>query len=180
MSLGRGNILQIHLVHNNISIQILKSFIYQIISRVYYRNYYNDGTTSLEYLDWVQPTQQYDGSSDMSYIFDGVVFVNFISENIPDMQSEIDYRKLAYTRLQYSVGSEDLNTYMAVNEPFEGIVQERPVFTNINNGIGLFSCRYNIYQEVEYPPNSNLSFDILFTDATSKGLALEFSYLGFQ
>ena len=107
-------------------------FIYQIISRIYYRNYYNDGTTSLEYLDWVQPTQLYEGSSDMTYEFDGVSFVNFISENIPDMQSEIDYRKLAYTRLQYSVGSEDLNTYMSVNEPFEGIVQERPVFTNIN------------------------------------------------
>jgi len=155
-------------------------FIYQIISRIYYRNYYNDGTTSLEYLDWVQPTQLYEGSSDMTYEFDGVSFVNFISENIPDMQSEIDYRKLAYTRLQYSVGSEDLNTYMSVNEPFEGIVQERPVFTNINNGIGLFSCRYNIYQEVKYPSNSNWSFNILFTDATSKGLALEFSYLGFQ
>ncbi len=143
-------------------------FIYQIIGRIYYRNFYTDGTSSLEYLDWVQPTQQFEGNSEMHYTFEGEGFVNFISANIPEMQSNMDYRMLVYMELQYTVGSEDLYTYMAVNEPFEGIVQERPVFSNINNGIGLFSCRYN-RNEI-----------ILFTDATAKGLSLEYSNLGFE
>jgi hypothetical protein len=142
--------------------------IYQIIARIYYWEYYNDGTNTLEYLDWVQPTIQYDGSIDMHYTFDGDAFVNFISANMPAMQNEINYRNLAYMELQYTVGSIDLYTYMAVNEPFEGIVQERPVFSNINNGIGLFSCRYN---KVEI---------MLFTVATAKGLAIEYSNLGFE
>ena len=142
--------------------------IYQIIARIYYWEYYNDGTNSLEYLDWVQPTQLYEGSSDMIYTFDGDAFVNFISANIPAMQNEINYRDLAYMELKYTVGSEDLYTYMAVNEPFEGIVQERPVFSNINNGIGLFSCRFNKAEIM------------LFTVATAKGLAIEYSNLGFE
>ena len=41
-----------------------------------------------------------------------------------------------------TVGTEDLDTYLKVNEPITGIVQQRPVFTNINNGIGIFSSRY--------------------------------------
>ena len=37
-----------------------------------------------------------------------------------------------------TAGNEDLNTYMQVNEPVTGIVTERPIFTNVNNGIGIF------------------------------------------
>ena len=45
-----------------------------------------------------------------------------------------------------TVGSEDLETYINVNKPITGIVQERLKFTNINNGIGLFSSRFNKYR----------------------------------
>ena len=41
-----------------------------------------------------------------------------------------------------TIGSSDLATYIALNAPFEGIIQERPDFSNINNGLGLFSSRY--------------------------------------
>ena len=41
-----------------------------------------------------------------------------------------------------TVGSENLKTYRVINEEITGIVQERPQFTNINNGIGLFSSRF--------------------------------------
>ena len=39
------------------------------------------------------------------------------------------------------MADENLHTYMEVNEPASGIVTERPVFTNINGGIGLFASR---------------------------------------
>ena len=58
-----------------------------------------------------------------------------------------------------TVGSEDLNTYIKVNKPITGIVQERPQFTNINNGIGLFSSRYT---KVRYGfPLTSSSIDFL-------------------
>ena len=46
-----------------------------------------------------------------------------------------------------TVGSEDLKTYRIINEEITGIVQERPQFTNINNGIGLFSSRFTKNRE---------------------------------
>jgi hypothetical protein len=36
-----------------------------------------------------------------------------------------------------------MNTYMEVTEPSLSLVQERPPFTNIVNGIGLFSSRFS-------------------------------------
>ena len=40
--------------------------------------------------------------------------------------------------LVMTVGTEDLNTYIQVNEPLSTINQQRPQFTNIQNGLGLF------------------------------------------
>ena len=38
-------------------------------------------------------------------------------------------------------GADDLATYINVNQPSTGIVQEKPLFTNVEGGIGLFSSR---------------------------------------
>jgi hypothetical protein len=73
--------------------------------------------------------------------------------------------------------SEDLETYINVNKPQTGLVQERPQFTNISNGLGLFSSRlhvttYNIkiglgsYRELMYGPHTN---DLLFCSDTTVG-----------
>jgi hypothetical protein len=39
------------------------------------------------------------------------------------------------------VASEELATYIEVNQPISGVVQERPTYTNVNNGIGIFASR---------------------------------------
>jgi len=36
-------------------------------------------------------------------------------------------------------GADDLATYISVSQPAEGIVQDKPLFTNVTNGIGIFS-----------------------------------------
>ena len=40
-------------------------------------------------------------------------------------------------------GGDDLNTFIEVNRPSTSIVQEKPEFTNITNGLGIFSSRYS-------------------------------------
>jgi hypothetical protein len=62
-----------------------------------------------------------------------------------------------------TLGSQDLKTYMDVNSPITGIVQERPQFTNINNGIGLFSSRYT--KEYVNLPLSSKSLDYLINNS---------------
>ena len=139
--------------------------IYQIIARVHYTNFFHNDTVST-YVDWDQPQMEFDGSTEMHYTFDGDDFVNALENKITDKESvpklvplsdndtTLVARRLLNIELLFTVSSEDLQTYMALNEPFEGIVQERPVFTNINNGIGLFSCRYNKSHSMSFPSST--------------------------
>ena len=72
--------------------------------------------------------------------FEGQKFFNFLKNELVQDPS-IDRRFLSID-LVMTVVSEDLKTYRVINEEITGIVQERPQFTNINNGIGLFSSRF--------------------------------------
>lgn len=46
--------------------------------------------------------------------------------------------------LVLTVANEELDTYLDVNEPVTGIIQERPEYTNVSNGLGLFASRISI------------------------------------
>ena len=140
--------------------------IYQIIARIYYTDFFQNDTIS-NYIDWTVHPDPYDGSSEMHYTFEGDVFVNTLATKITNTDINLIARRLSHIDLFFTVGSEDLYTYMAVNEPFEGIVQERPVFTNINNGVGLFTCRYN------------KSHTMLFPSSTREGLSIDLGSLHF-
>ncbi|MFH0893913.1 MAG: hypothetical protein V2A54_05710 [Bacteroidota bacterium] len=43
----------------------------------------------------------------------------------------------------FTVGGDEITTYMETNEPSNGVLIEKPDYTNIVNGYGVFSCRYN-------------------------------------
>ena len=73
--------------------------------------------------------------------FEGEKFFNFLKNEL-DKDPLVD-REFISIDLVMTVGSEDLKTYRTINEEITGIVQERPQFTNINNGIGLFSSRFS-------------------------------------
>ena len=54
-----------------------------------------------------------------------------------------------------NIANEDLNTFMEVNEPVTNIIQERPEYTNVNNGIGIFGSRVSVVLSgVGLKPNS--------------------------
>ena len=57
-------------------------------------------------------------------------------------ESDISIRRANFVEVVFAVAADDLNTYMEVNEPSSGIVQDKPDYTNIENGIGLFSSRF--------------------------------------
>ena len=40
-----------------------------------------------------------------------------------------------------AMANDELNTFMDVSQPVTGIVQERPSYSNIANGLGLFASR---------------------------------------
>ena len=59
----------------------------------------------------------------------------------------------------FTVGGEELYTYMQIYGDDAGILKEKPVFTNIENGIGLFSSRFQ--QSIDGKALSDASIDSL-------------------
>ena len=71
---------------------------------------------------------------------EGESFFNFLRAGLTKDNTKVRY--FNSIDMVMTVGSEDLDTYIKINKPITGIVQERPQFSNINNGIGLFSSRF--------------------------------------
>ena len=102
-------------------------------------NYSENGI--LKSLVWSQPLEYSEGGGPtMQSKLEGEKFFNFLSQNLtPDVNV---IRQFTHLNLVMTVGTENLETYIKVNEPITGISQQRPFFTNINNGIGIFSSRF--------------------------------------
>ena len=103
-------------------------------------------------IEWLQDLKS-SSSGPMSLKLEGEDFFDFLANEIKIDNDVI--RKYEGLFLEMTVGSEDLETYINVNKPITGIVQQRPMFTNINNGIGLFSSRF-IYTQKIGPSNDEL------------------------
>ena len=110
-------------------------------------------------LVWSQPLIEYT-SGNMITKIKGDLFFQFLINNIENKNTS---KQFLYLDLLMTVGTEDLQTYINVNKPFSGIVQERPVFSNINNGIGLFSSRFT-YSDVNNIKLTNNTLNYIVND----------------
>ena len=134
--------------------------IYQLAVRF---NYLEEGI--LKSLLWNQEQVEESGASVMQVQLEGAKFFNYLSLNLSGSNL---VRQFVNLDLVMTVGTENLATYIKVNEPLTGISQQRPEFTNIYNGIGIFSSRY-----------THTEFDIDLTDDTRNFLIEELDR-GFQ
>ena len=141
------------------------AYIYQMTMMVNYTEYGID-TTEKTILK-VYPIIQYEGSPNMNQKIMGEEFFNFIAYEVKGDNTV--NRRLNNIDLLFTLGSSDLNTYIRLNEPPTGIVQERDLFTNINGGIGLFTSRYNKLQE-----------SIFLTSSTKQAIATHLDSLNFM
>ena len=116
-------------------------------------NYLESGI--VKSLSWSQPIVEY-SSGNMSLKIKGDQFFQFLENNLDNNTT----KQFLNLDLVMTIGAQDLKTYIDVNQPFSGIVQERPVFSNIDNGVGLFSSRYT-YDDIKgIEFNSTLNYMI--------------------
>ncbi|MCB9195427.1 MAG: DUF4249 family protein [Flavobacteriales bacterium] len=84
-------------------------------------------------------------TSDVDFFqnYNGENFYVFVANRLQNDPNEASIVKRVAHGLEFHivVADENLHTYMEVNEPASGIVSERPIFTNISNGYGLFASR---------------------------------------
>lgn len=86
------------------------------------------------------------GSNTLSYFYwDDQFFSsceNMIPYSDPAVEEQVRERYTSFIDVVVSVAEEDYAKYIEVNEPSTSIVQERPNYSNIDNGIGIFSSRF--------------------------------------
>jgi hypothetical protein len=70
--------------------------------------------------------------------------------------------------LMFTLGSQETYVYNQVTQPSFGIVQERPTYTNITNGLGLFTSKWN-YKKDKFQLRDR-TIDSLSVGVASKNL----------
>lgn len=132
--------------------------LYDVSFRFYYTELNSANESSSHYVDWYLGRKRAinDEGGDivgLEYIPDG--FFDFIQNTIPDIeQGSIRYADSL--DLIFNVADEVLTTYMDINEPSNSIVQDKPQFTNITNGVGIFSSRYRKVRRFDALANRTL------------------------
>lgn len=147
---------------------------YEPILRFNYFEVYNGSNDTIaKYVDWDLPTQFADdisGSGSQAIEISNNGFYDFIKNSIKPV--EIDGRRLCGTvDFIVTAGGEEYDTYLRVNGPSYSLVQDRPEYTNVENGFGLMSSRYTVSKNrrlsplaedeilllgVDFVPNPNL------------------------
>ena len=123
---------------------------YEVVIRFHYKEKFIDqADTVLKHIDWVlgiSKSGNTNGGELMEMIYFGQSFYLLCKQNIPyadqTIEDRVHYRLPSDVDFILSVADEDFNTYMEVNEPSSSIVQDKPEFSNIENGIGIFASRY--------------------------------------
>lgn len=125
---------------------------YNVAIRFWFDEDLKQSTDTLHrYIDWEfssVKSSSIQGGEPLEIVYTPGNFFNVCKNLIPykdgDALSEDNVQARLVNRIEFlfSVAGDELNTYMEVNEPSSGIVQEKPEYSNITNGIGLFSCRY--------------------------------------
>ncbi|MEI7982408.1 MAG: hypothetical protein WCI71_12205 [Bacteroidota bacterium] len=97
----------------------------------------------MKFVDWVVDNN-IQGTDNQTLPFDnyypGDAFYAVVGAKIPvdPAVTRSAYRAVFI----FTVAAAEMNTYMEVTEPSLSLVQEKPAFSNIVNGIGLFSSRF--------------------------------------
>lgn len=135
---------------------------YEVVIRFKYKEVLFDSPDTIyTYVDWALGTKksvQVTGGEDMEVTYSNDGFYNFISNEIPyeDAAAEANVKNRYTNDVDFiiSVAALDFNTYLEVNEPSNSIIQDRPEFTNISNGTGLFSSRFKNTRTKKMAPES--------------------------
>jgi hypothetical protein len=133
---------------------------YQITVRIHYIETKKENLAkSYHFLDWTPYADinsiDDKGGASMDYFLTGNDFYKYMGNNIP-VDTTVE-RALGLCDFIFTVASEDLDSYMQISE-LTPILDIKPSFSNITNGIGLFASRFvqkfENYQFTQYTIDS--------------------------
>ncbi len=122
-------------------------------------NYFEvpNGTTDTipKFMLWPQGTQfatNSSGSEELEIYVSGDAFYENLDRKLD--KTFVGHRLAGLVDYVISVAGVEYDTYMKVNGPSFSLVQDRPEYTNIENGYGLFSSRYQETRTLQLNPLS--------------------------
>lgn len=86
-------------------------------------------------------TEDADGGRELEFEIQGEEFYRFIEgqlDHVPGLQRKVPDGEVT---LVIWAGGEELSTYIQVANPSSSLIQDRPEYTNVENGFGIFSTR---------------------------------------
>ena len=116
--------------------------IYQLTFRFFYSEQTGSGKSEKS-IDWIFATQTsptIDGGFPMGYNITGYQFIQMANSMIP-VEAGVQ-RTADSLRLIFTSGSDDFNTYIQLSQPSLGIDQDPPSFSDVKNGIGIYTSRH--------------------------------------
>jgi hypothetical protein len=116
--------------------------IYQVVIRLLYTDSTTTGTSN-DSIDWIlssQETAKLDGGQLMDFTFKGQDYMKYLGSTMNDYPGLIS-RTPGKFKIVVIGAADELNTFINVNKPSTSIIQEKPEYTNITNGLGIFSAR---------------------------------------
>jgi len=116
--------------------------------RFFYREALFSGDTLDRMVEWVfssVTTGNLNGGAKMSIEFRSEDFFRFCENHIPyedaGKEESVKARLADHFDIHFTVAGDEFSTYLDVNGPTTGLLLEKPGYTNINNGLGVFSSR---------------------------------------
>ncbi|MCG3219671.1 MAG: DUF4249 family protein [Candidatus Heimdallarchaeota archaeon] len=117
--------------------QVENAGIYQVIIRFNYAET-KDGVKTEKYLDWPQTfTNPLSNVDYLTKDISGTRFFYVLEEGIEEDESVV--REALSIDFYVLSGGTEIKFYIESTAPSEGALMERPVYTNITNGLGVFS-----------------------------------------
>ncbi len=119
---------------------------YDLVLRFWYKEVLLSDTSKKEvkFLNWEifknKATHSLNGYETELFAVSGSIFYEILNASIKP--NSLVKREALYCDVEYYGAGEDLYTFIQVNQPSLGIVQKKPEYSNIYNGLGIFSSRY--------------------------------------
>lgn len=101
--------------------------------------------TVFRHIDWFSATRKTTVGEEVETYYNGSSFYTaietFVAYADAATEEKVIQRYFGTVEFIVEAGGTELNTYMEVTEPSSSIIQDRPQYTNIENGVGIFSAR---------------------------------------
>lgn len=134
------------LTYNIPFLTVANAKLYDVVIRFHYVDSILSGGTPIhQYVDFTIPTMKSTdlaGGEKLTASFGGEEFyANLATEIGKKTPSNLKNRKADYLEYIITAGAESLYEFLQVNAPSTTIAQDKPYFTNIKGGVGIFSSK---------------------------------------